>query len=602
MAALQSIFLDSCPVDPSAAEMATQPTPSKQPLQPVASISRPPRGPPLWQIYKQPAPLRVFPFPTLNSNPISYIHLALSWLNQLFFPPSPEPSIIHNAFWDRETRTIVVTDEKSMSDLWQQGFYGKGSLSRSEPNWLKRERIRQGVLKGKVSEVATDQRREDRMRAKWERARVEHEAIEQKRREEEEAKAFAQSQAIEKAEVAAQAKARVVAKALAETQPVVEAREPTAVPATVVPTIRAPVGPLELLALPNSFIDLIAYTNLQPCSKAAAGKPTGSAILAPVGPLELLALPNSQADMTNYHQVNLAASVESIDNTDASIASSGSSGNDEAETDTTVSVDLPALNRRKSVRFSPKVESTVFIHTDPPSPPRSVSSSSLKLTDEKSCTSGASSGEVKDSQGSGDTVKNKDVGRSVQSQTPAEVVVVNKEHLQLAHEEAFFLAFALGALKVTDSATQQTLSTQDLFTLLRQNSYFPARKRSALQPDDPFLVHYAVYHHFRSLGFVPRPGIKFGVDCKLLPCSARFSNCSDSCRIRAPLQPRPRLRSRRIRSPRSSFLCRPILDVQRSPAATEVLALANGREQSSVQGIQKPCPGLRRHSSSDCLP
>lgn len=31
-------------------------------------------------------------------------------------------------------------------------------------------------------------------------------------------------------------------------------------------------------------------------------------------------------------------------------------------------------------------------------------------------------------------------------------------------------------------------------------------------PDDGFLVNYAVYHHFRSLGWVPRPGIKFAVD------------------------------------------------------------------------------------------
>ncbi|KAL2152201.1 hypothetical protein VTH82DRAFT_5385 [Thermothelomyces myriococcoides] len=35
---------------------------------------------------------------------------------------------------------------------------------------------------------------------------------------------------------------------------------------------------------------------------------------------------------------------------------------------------------------------------------------------------------------------------------------------------------------------------------------------SDLRPDDPFLVNYAVYHHFRSLGWVPRHGIKFGVD------------------------------------------------------------------------------------------
>lgn len=30
--------------------------------------------------------------------------------------------------------------------------------------------------------------------------------------------------------------------------------------------------------------------------------------------------------------------------------------------------------------------------------------------------------------------------------------------------------------------------------------------------DNPFLVHYAVYHHFRSLGWVVKGGIKFCVD------------------------------------------------------------------------------------------
>lgn len=500
MAALQNNPNDP-QVNLPTAEMTAQPTSA-------GPTSKPPRGPPLWQIYKQPAPLRVFPFPTLTSNPISYLHLAVAWLNQVFFPPNPEPSTIHNAFWDHETRSIVVTNEKSMTDLWQQGFFGKGNLSRSEPNWLKREQIKQGVLQGKVSEVATDQRREDRMRAKWERARIEQEAIEQKRREEE-AKAIAEAEM--EAEAAAQAKALAIAEALAETKPVVEARVAVALPAPLTPAIRAPVGPLELLALPNSSAELEARLRLESGAESYPEKLAVSTIAAPVGPLELLALPNSQADLAALTHIHVAASVESIDNTDASIDGSGSSGNDEAETNTTVSCETPTLNRRKSVRFSPKVESTVFLHTDPPSPPRSVASSELKLTDEAAPDNGVDLSKAKNS----DMVETKEIGLKVDLETPTQVVVVNKEHLQLAHEEAFFLAFGLGALKVVDSATQETLSTQKLLTLFRQNSYFPSRPSSSLQPDDPFLIHYAVYHHFRSLGFVPRPGIKFGVNCKL---------------------------------------------------------------------------------------
>lgn len=346
------------------------------------------------------------------------------------------------------------------------------------------------------------------MRVKWERARIEQEAIEQKRREED-AKVLAEAEAIAEAEAAAEAaaeaKALAVAKAIAETKSVVEARLVVTVPSPVVPTIRAPVGPEEILALPNSFAELENLLQVQACAETPSGKPTVQARSAPVGPLELLALPNSQAELVAWSQAQSTASVESIDHTDASV--DGSSGNDEAETNTTVSVDAPTLSRRKSVRFSPKVESTVFIRTDPPSPPRSLSSTSVKLNIESEI---VASSEVEDS----NTVETKTTVSNVETQPPTETVLVNKEHLQLAHEEAFFLTFALGALKVTDSATQKTLSTSDLLALLRQNSYFPTQPSSGLQPDDPFLIHYAVYHHFRSLGYVPRPGIKFGVDCK----------------------------------------------------------------------------------------
>lgn len=328
-----------------------------------------------------------------------------------------------------------------MADLWQQGFYGKGTLSRSEPNWLTREKIRRGTLGGRVSEVATDKRREDRARVKWERARVEQEALEQRRLEE----------------------ARLLAEAAAVPPP-------------------KPV-------------------------------PTSLALLPPVGPLELLALPNCHPDHDSLRG-HARSSTDSVDGTDASVDSLGSSGNDEADSHTTVSSGgVPELKRYKSVRFSPNVEATVFQHNDPPSPPRSVSSSSLRTNPAPEPNGPARVDEVEHI---ADVAAAAPASPQVATEVevPVEVVVVNKEHLQLAPEEAFFLAFALGALKVVDAATHNALSTRDLLALLRQNSYLPPRISPHLQPDDPFLVHYAVYHHFRSLGFVPRPGIKFGVDCK----------------------------------------------------------------------------------------
>lgn len=429
---------------------AERPTAIKQPsTEPAATApSTAPRAPrqrqlPFHQIHKQPAPIRVFPFPTFTaSNPISLVHLAVAWISQVFSPPPSEPSVIHTAHWDDDTRSIIVIDEKSIQDLWQQGFYGKGSLSRSEPNWLKREKIRRGALEGIVSEANTDKRREERMRTKWERARLEQEAIEQKRLEE--------------------------ARALAAAEAEVAAVSSPSVPAALAP-------------------------------------------LPPVGPLELLALPNSNADLASCLHNHAKSLASSMDGTEVSVEGSNSSGNDEVDSSTTLS-DTAEVKHRKSVRFSPDVQSTTFQHTDPPTPPCLLSSTSLKAD------------AFIQPNGAGPVVGAESVAPTAKVSSPdatAEAVIekalVNKEHLQLAPEEAFFLAFALGALKVVDNTTRDTLSTKDLLSLLRQNSYLPPRSLEQLQPDDPFLIHYSVYHHFRSLGWVPRPGIKFGVDCESHP-------------------------------------------------------------------------------------
>lgn len=406
-----------------------------------SSPARARKGPPkanLYQLYKQPLPVKIFPFPTLTSNPLSYLHLAITWLSQVLRPPPAEPSVVHTAYWDAETRTIVVTDEDSMMALWQQGFFGKGSLSRSEPNWLKREKTRLGLIRDKVSEVETNKRRAERNRVKWDRARAEQEALEQKRLEE---------AALEEARLA------------------------------------------QAISLP------------EPLPEAAVETPTPKAAAAPTGPLELLSLPNSQLDLESLLTRLTPPPEEIIDSAEVSKAESSSSGNDDVDSNTTTSEPTP-LKQAKSVRFSPTVESTEFLYNDPPSPPRSVSSSSLKPQ-----TVNVNATNLEESIAS-------DTDRAIRKATDPETEpVINKEHLQLLPEEALFLTFAFGALKVVDSETQRAIAPQELLTLLRRNSYFPPRLPSQrLDPDDPFLIHYAVYHHFRSLGWVPRAGIKFGTD------------------------------------------------------------------------------------------
>ncbi|OAA59223.1 tRNA intron endonuclease [Niveomyces insectorum RCEF 264] len=652
--------------------------------------------------YALPLPIRTFPLPTFYpSNPLSLFHLAFAWLGQVFFPPPAEPAVVHRGVWSPETRSVHITDPKSMNDLWCQGFFGKGSLSRSEPNWLNREKARLGLV-DITSEQRTNKRREERADTKWERGRSELEAIERRRREEEAELAAAEADA--NAANAASAAGTEAATNIAAGAGVVKAAGVAAVQAQPVihgqpqpeassvskpqprscalavdgaaepdepilrPTFKPPVGPLELLALPNSEADLLAATAARETARAAeqenpprervlrpaatftapigplellalpnseadllaalaAGEDRPSKLRprpffkAPVGPLELLALPNSEADLLAAVAADkmqhdgaelrsaLDSTVEPVRPVIASPAKENGPGGSEAKEDiagppvdvplkqttshrsdhdhvkaqlsdgalrpqangcstplldhvlingltehskgsvasTTHVPDAPGtkkrsgelvnggtdaiqpLKRQKSVRFSPNVKSTIFQHSDPPSPNLSSNSSSSAksawsakngrlpnghATSYFGSTNGAAKGTaVSVRPGATEAKKG---GEAVNDATVA--AITNKEHLQLSAEEAFFLAYALGALVVVDPATNAALSTQQLFTLFRQQSYFPPRgptpfpHAAYLATDDPFLVHYAVYHHFRSLGWVPRHGIKFGVD------------------------------------------------------------------------------------------
>ncbi|KAK0383665.1 hypothetical protein NLU13_9576 [Sarocladium strictum] len=456
------------------------------------------RGPPLHQIYALPAPIKTFPLPAFYpNNPISILHIAYAWLGQIFRPPPTEPSVVHHAIWSETTTSVHVTDGTSVRALWEQGFYGKGSLSRSEPNWLKREQVRRGLEQAHVSELQTLQRREERARAKWERARLEQEAIRQTRQEE------------------AERKAAQAAAALATAQR--HAANPSTTSAPL-----PPVGPLELLALPNSGASATE-------SRVTTDICLSGGLLPPIGPLELLALPNSSSDVFSpkkkscqqdsapdalavlpssemeelkHKDVNvdglLEPSIPSHSLMEPSLDDGAGTSTELAEyseistmpTTPNGSTDSKDSRRRKSVRFSPKVESTTFGLTDPPSP-KHTSSPPIA----QSSPSGLATVELT-------------------QDSPLEDIV-NREHLQLMPEEAFFLSFGLGVLKVSDPLSGLPLSTDELLRLFRQHSYFPPRwgpDEPDLEPDDDFLLHYVVYHHFRSLGWVPRAGIKFGVD------------------------------------------------------------------------------------------
>ena len=124
--------------------------------------------------------------------------------------------------------------------------------------------------------------------------------------------------------------------------------------------------------------------------------------------------------------------------------------------------------------------------------------------------------------------------------SPRPQEIENQEHLQLTPEEAFFLAYALGILDIypeppipksahdpttaTATATKTDLLTSSHLLTLFTNYNPPLFCTYPLQPDSPFFLLYTAYHHFRSLGWVVRPGLKFGVDYLLYLRGPVFSH------------------------------------------------------------------------------
>ncbi|KAI0471462.1 putative tRNA-splicing endonuclease subunit Sen2 [Xylariaceae sp. FL0804] len=451
------------------------------PLEPLQKpVQKPmPRRPPLYQIYALPVPIRTFPLPSLYpNNPLSWLHFLYSWATQVLSPPPPEPSAVHQGFWSKETRSVHVRDPASIRALWEQGFFGKGNYSRSEPNWLRREQGRKGRLDGHVAEEATNQRREERKLMKWERARKEQEAI---------------------------LKTRLLEAWV------------------------APVGPRELLALPNSHAELPMRILSDGNGAAVERLPSGMAngILAdgagpedrPNGISSPLTAESDLSDRLMTASENALLSALPVNG----IHDSTSGPKKSFSEPTRENGATAASKRRKSVRFSPKVESTTYQLTDPPSPGHGHGHSHGQLANGKVLDDPPVNGDMPLPRANGTASAEPREDVVLQQSAPPVGEIVDREHLQLTTEEAFYLAFGLGALTITDPASGSALTNQDLFTLFRQNSYYPVRM-SGLEPDDPFLLQYAVYHHFRSLGWVVRPGVKFGIDWLLYNRGPAFSH------------------------------------------------------------------------------
>lgn len=337
-----------------------------------------PQKPNYFLIHSKPLPLETHPLPAfVPQNPLSLLRIAYIYLSQLISAPSSHREVPITGIFSSETRSVHITDNASIRALWEMGFFGKGTMSRSEPSWLDREKARLKASKhgGGTAEENTRKRREERKLFKLERARAEAEQIEETLRKE---RAALESGKQEK-----------------------DAEKATEVAIShVFPWMQQQDGDAEFKE----------ETKTVPAED-----------------------PEAQGQATNI-------------------------------------VEVPILPTGSTIHTTSIPNDTVITEPEEEAP------------------------------------------------------ITNQEHLQLNLEESFFLSYGLGSLRILDSGTKEPLSTSSLLTLFRQHSHFPMAQTSALRSDDPFLLNYVVYHHYRSLGWIVRPGVKFSCDFLLYNRGPVFSH------------------------------------------------------------------------------
>lgn len=432
-----------------------------------------PRRPDYNAIHRNLLPVAVHPLPTLiPHNPLSLVTIALSYLIQVLAPPKRST---YTGYFSSSASSIHITDEETRRALWEQGFFGRGSLSRSEPTWLENQK-----RVGMTAEENTDKRRRERRLFKIERAKTEQAEIEEELGKSTNAQTSDPAPTIaDRARSGAdhvktnETNLNGIASVLSSTQP---DRQPSE----------------------------ISKENAVPPLQSKVFDPKDDAALVPSQDGHILS-PTSAPRQPNGHIEGFEEWKKAIDITGLPTPPPTSTSSEASQSEL-LSRPTKRLQRQKTVRFSPTIEAREFDLSSPVISPIKAPGSSPTDTP------------VKENKGLEAAITN--------SSSSVYTEIKNQEHLQVSLEEAFFLSYSLGVFDVYPSHdSSEPLPPTSLLSLFRRHSYFPARSLSIREePDDPFMVSYAVYHHYRSMGWVVRSGVKFGVDYLLYNRGPAFSH------------------------------------------------------------------------------
>lgn len=372
-----------------------------------------PRKPNYNYIHRNLLPIELHPLPVLiPHNPLSLIAIALSYVTQLLSHPSHRK---YKAYFSSATSSVHVTDSTAVRKLWEMGFFGKGSLSRSEPTWLETQK-----RKGGTNEEHTLSRRAERRSQKLDRARKEQEIIAEKMNNE----------------------MNLDGTFTLETSTTSPKRIEDA----------------------EGAIDAVSEKSIGEISgETANGYIHGYQEWKKDHDVNGVPTPPAPSISTEVCHINGGPVLK--------------------------------LQRTKTVRFSPTIEAREFDLSSPIISP----------------------------------IKTPGPSPLIDSILPPRPIPATQEHLQLSLEEAFFLSYGLGALDVFSEDSEVVLPPTSLLSLFRRHSYYPSRSLSVpSSPDDPFMLSYAAYHHYRSLGWVVRSGVKFSVDLLLYNRGPAFSHAEFS--------------------------------------------------------------------------